>query len=296
MTASPQASPNPRPARNGPRLPRWLFVLGVPLVGVVLVAFFVFLQFPFERFREVLAGQTGAALGADVTIGEIAPALTVGGPGFVARDVRIHWPGGENASVAAASLRPAWSLSWLRGSPAFRLDADSDVGGVAGTLTVGAAPGFDGRLSGVALARLPIERFTQGASLDGDLDLEADLSWRDGTPVGETRFLARSGSLSARQLPVDLPYEELRGTIRFGDDGSLTLDDIALGGPMLSAELSGGTQPGPSLWLAPLELDLHLQVSDPNLRPTFRSSGLRLGPDGSADLRVRGNLAAPVVR
>jgi hypothetical protein len=114
--------------------------------------------------------------------------------------------------------------------------------------------------------------------------------------VGETHFVARGGSLSAPQLPIALPYEELRGRVAFGEDGSLTLDDVALEGPMLSAELSGGTQPGPSLWLAPLELDVHVEVSDRNLRPTVRSAGLRLGPDGSADLRVRGNLAAPVIR
>ncbi|HKJ25118.1 MAG TPA: hypothetical protein VKB65_09875, partial [Myxococcota bacterium] len=107
MTAPSHASPGPSPAGDGPRLPRWLLVLGVPVAGLLLVAFFVFLQFPFERFREVLAGQTGAALGADVTIGALDPALTVGGPGFVARDVRIRWPGGDAASVAEAGLRPA---------------------------------------------------------------------------------------------------------------------------------------------------------------------------------------------
>jgi type II secretion system protein N len=296
MTAPSHASPGPRPAKDGPRLPRWLLALGVPLAGLLLVAFFVFLQFPFGRFREVLAAQTGGALGADVTIGALDPALTVGGPGFVARDVRVRWPGGDHASVDEASLRPAWSSSWLMGSPAFRLQADSDVGAIAGTLTVGAVPGFDGELSGVALARLPIERFAQGVSLDGDLDLEADLSFRDGMPVGQTHFVAHGGSLAAPQLPIALPYQELHGRLAFGEDGSVTLDDVALDGPMLSARLSGGTQPGPSLWLAPLALDLHLQVVDRNLLPTLRSSGLRLGPDGSADLRVRGNLAAPVVR
>jgi type II secretion system protein N len=305
MTAPPETSPGRPPARGGaraarpggePRLPRWLLVLGVPVLGVLLVAFFVFLQFPFERFRDVLAMQTGAALGAEVEIGGLDPALTVGGPGFVARDVRIRWPSGESAAVAEASLRPAWSASWLGGSPSFRLDADSDLGGVAGTLTVGAAPGFDGRLVGVALARLPLERFTQGASFDGELDLEADLRWREGMPVGETRFQARSGSMSAPQLPIALPYDELRGEIRFGDDGSLTLEDVTLDGPMVSAEVSGGTQPGPTLWIAPLALDVHLEVSDRNLLPTLRSSGLRLGPDGTTDLRVRGSLAAPSVR
>lgn len=296
MATSPHVSPRSGPAGDGPRLPRWLLVLGVPVAGVLLVVFFVFLQFPFGRFREVLAAQTGAALGADVTIGALDPALTVGGPGFVARDVEIRWPGRDAASVDEASLRPAWSPSWLTGSPAFQLQADSNVGSIAGALHVGAAPGFDGKLSHVKLARIPIERFTQGASLEGDLDLEADLSFRDGRPLGEAHFVATDGSLAAPQLPVALPYRELHGGLTFAEDGSVTLDDVVLDGPMLSAKLSGGTQPGPSLWLAPLELDLHLRVVDRNLIPTFRSSGLRLKPDGTADLHVRGNLAAPVIR
>ncbi|MBW2316582.1 MAG: type II secretion system protein GspN [Deltaproteobacteria bacterium] len=294
---SPQTSRGAaQPAGSDARFPRWLLVLGVPIVAVLLVAFFVFLQFPFDRFSEILAGQTGAALGADVTIGGLDPTLTVGGPGFVARDVQIRWPGGERATVAAASLRPAWSTSWLGGSPSFLLDAESDIGGVAGQVTVGAAPGFDGRFTGVDLDRLPLERFAQGAALDGALDLDADLEWRDGAPVGEVDFLARDGSVATSQLPFALPYDELRGRIEFGDDGALTLEGVALEGPMISAQLEGGTQAAPSVWIAPLELDIHLQVSDRNLQPTLRSAGLRLAPDGSAELKVRGSLSAPIVR
>jgi len=290
------ASPPTAPAGADLRLPRWLLVLGVPLAGVVLVAFFVFLRFPFDRFSDVLAAQAGRALGAEVVIGDLEPALTVGGPGFVARNVLVRWPGGERATVAEARLRPAWSLSWLGLSPAFRLDADSDLGGVAGRVTVGEAPGFDGRLEGVALARLPLTRFTQGASLDGRLDLETDLRLREGAPVGDATFRASDGSLALAQLPVALPFTALHGTLPFADDGAVALEDVALEGPMVSGEVRGGTQPGPSPWLAPLELDVRLQVSDRNLRPAFRSAGLRLAPDGSADLRVRGTLSAPIVR
>jgi type II secretion system protein N len=283
-------------APGGPRLPRWLLVLGVPLAGIVLVVLFVFLQFPFERFRDGVARQAGTALGAQVVIGELAPTWTVGGPGFVARDVQIRWPDGARAQVEEARVRPAWSPSWMTGAPALHVDARSDVGAVRGTVTVGEEPAFDGRLEGVDLDRLPIERFARGAALDGILDLDADLVLRAAGPVGTARFDARDGSLAARQLPIAVPYTALRGHVELPGDGSLALDGVALEGPMISATVEGGTRPGPSLWLAPLELDVHLEVSDRNLRPTVRSAGVRLGPDGSADLKVRGNLAAPVVR
>jgi len=294
------APTDPPPAHRAPaapaRLPRWLLALVVPLAAVGLVGLFVFLRFPFDRFGDVLARQTGEALGAEVALGELYPRWTVAGPGLVARAVAIRWPDGSRARVEEASLRPAWSLAWLEGSAALRLDAASDIGAIAGTLSVGAAPGFEGRLEGVKLARLPLDRFAAGASLDGTLDLQADLHWRARRPVGDARFAARDGSLAAPSLPIALPYDALHGRIRFGDDGAVALEDVSLEGPMVSAQAHGGTGPGPSLWLAPLRLDVHLEVSDRNLRPTFRSAGLALGPDGSVELRVRGNLAAPVVR
>jgi type II secretion system protein N len=293
---SPTAGGGAEAAPGGPRLPRWLLVLGVPLAGLVLTVFFVFLQFPFDRFRDGLARQAGAALGAQVAIGELAPAWTVAGPGFVARSVQVRWPDGGRARVEEARVRPAWSLSWMTGTPALHVDARSDVGAVRGTVTMGEEPGFDGRLQGVSLDRLPIERYARGATLDGTLDLDADLVLRAAGPAGTARFDARDGSLAAQQLPIAVPYAALRGHVELPGDGSLTLDGVALEGPMISATVEGGTRPGPSLWLAPLELDVHVEVSDRNLRPTVRSAGLRLGPDGSADLRVRGNLAAPVIR
>jgi len=294
---SPETTDAPGPVgAPEPALPRWLLVLGVPVAGLVLVTFFTFLRFPFDRFGDAVARQAGAALGAEVDIARLEPALTLGGPGLAAHDVLIRWPDGARARVETARLRPAWSASWLAGRPAVHLKAASDVGAVDGTFTLGDAPGFDGRLEAVSLARLPVDRFAAGASLDGTLDLDADLVMAPTGPVGRLRFEARDGSLAAAQLPVALPYAALRGAAELADDGSVALEDVALEGPMLSATVEGGTGPGPSLWLAPLDLRVHLEVSDRNLRPSFRAAGLRLDADGATDVRVRGNLSAPVVR
>jgi type II secretion system protein N len=290
---SPGGAPS---ARGEPRLPRALLLLGVPLATVLLVSFFVFLQFPFDRFREGLASQAGAALDAQVEIGALEPSFGLGGPGFVARDVRIRWRDGEQAAVSRAALRPAWSTAWLRGSPALHVDADSDVGAVKGAITLGEAPAFDGRLAAVDVGRLPLEAFAGGARVDGRLDLEGDLEFGPAGPVGEASFESRDGSIAGARLPIAIPYATLRGAVRFGEDGSITLEDVDLAGPMLSARVQGGTGPGPDVLLAPLELDVHLEVTDRNIRPVLAAQGLRLRPDGTLDLRIRGNLAAPVIR
>jgi type II secretion system protein N len=297
MDASPPARPGIGPAKTRERrAPRWLVPLGMPVAAVLLVTFFVFLRFPFDRFRQELGIEAGRALGAQVEIGRLDPSLGIAGPGFVARDVRIRWPQGEQAEIARAALRPAWSLSWLRGTPAVHVNADSDVGAMKGAFTLGETPAFDGRLSAVDLGRLPLAGLMRGAQLDGEIDLDGALELRPTGPVGEATFESRDGSIASDQLPVAIPYQTLRGAVHFGEDGSIRLEDVILAGPMLSARVAGGTGPGPSLLLAPLELDVHLEVSDRQIRPVLTGSGLRLKPDGSVDLQIRGNLAAPVIR
>ena len=52
----------------------------------------------------------------------------------------------------------------------------------------------------------------------------------------------------------------------------------------------------PRLALAPLDLDLELEVVDANLRPLIRGLGVALDAGGRARLRITGSARAPVVR
>ncbi len=294
------SDPSPsKPARSAgrePRFPRWLLVLGVPLATIVLVVFFVFLQFPFDRFKSTLARQAGVALDAEVDIAGLEPSIGLTGPAFVASDVRIRFRDGRKATISRAKLRPAVSASWLAGEPAFHVDADSDLGAIDGAFAAGDAPSFDGELRGVALGELPLEGLLRGAQVDGELDLTGDVVLVAGRPVGQVKFASREGSVAPPRMPLAVPYDRFAGELIFAEDGSVTFEDVALDGPLVSATVKGGTGPSPTLLLAPLQIDVHLSVSDPNLRPAFRSAGIRLGQDGTVDLKIRGNLAAPVVR
>lgn len=286
----------PRGAASGRRFPRWLLVLGAPIAAFLLIGFFVFLRFPFDRFQGSVATSASQMLGAQVEIGRLDPAFTLGGPGFEARDVRIRWPDGHKALVSKATLRPAWSLSWLAGTPSFHLHAESDLGGVDGAFVIGDAPRFGGRLEAVELGRLPLASMLRGADLDGRLDLDGDLELTPKGLIGEARFESRDGSIAAQQLPVAMPYERLDGEVRFNEDGSIELIGVELEGPMVSARIEGGTGPSPTVFLAPLEIDVRLEVRDPNLRPAMQATGIRLEADGTADLRIRGNMTAPEIR
>jgi len=284
------------PEPTAPSLPRPLLWLGLPVAGVLLTAFFVFLQFPFDRFRETLADQAGRALGAEVLVGELAPAWGLAGPGLEAREVRVAWPDGERARATRVGVRPAWSLAWLRGRAALRLDAESDAGAAAGTLVLGEPAAWDGRVRDFDLERLPEGLLGPAGALSGRLDLDADLRLEPAGPVGEAHFEAREGSLQVPTLPFALPYTALEGTLRFHEDGSFEVEDVVLDGPMVSARLSGGGAAASSLSRAPLDLDLHLEVRDRNLRPALQNAGLRLRPDGTMDVKVRGTVASPLVR
>jgi hypothetical protein len=64
---------------------------------------------------------------------------------------------------------------------------------------------------------------------------------------------------------------------------------------VLSARGEGRVGPGADLPRSPLDVKLHLEVRDENLRPALAGM-VHLDPDGSADLRLMGTLAQPRVR
>lgn len=276
-------------------LPRWVRRRAIPLGAVALTLFFFVTGLPSDRIGAFATAKIRGATGADVTIRELG--LGFGLPfALSAQGVSLRFAGADPIELERAKLRPAWSLSWLRGAPAFAVDVAGPLGSADGVVTLGDEPGFDGDVEGVALGKLPLDAWLPGASADGTLALDGAVR-RTATGLrGEVALDLRDGSVSLPNVPVALPYASLRGTLRFTDANAVEIDDLALDGPMLAGTVKGTVGHAAIATQAPLALTVHLEAREPSLRPVLASQGLRLGPDGAADVTIAGSVSAPSVQ
>lgn len=283
-------------AEAGPeRLPAWVRWGVLPLACLVLFLAFAHLQFPYARFREPVAQQLERATGARVEIAEMAGGLGLAGPHLEASQLALRWPDGASLALDRARLRPAWSLSWLRGSPALHVDAQGPVGRADLTLWPGPPTQLEGELRALQVGRLPLAALGGGAlPLEGELDAELALTNGRRGPSGRVDFRARDGSLSSPELPLAIPYESVRGALTRADDGAVEVESFQLEGPLLSLSASGRIGPAASLDAAPLSLDVQISSLDPQIASALRPYGIR--PEGGGQLALRGTLGAPRVR
>jgi type II secretion system protein N len=269
--------------------------LGFPLAGVLLVTCFIYLGFPYDHLAEYIAAEMGRETGVRLAIREIEPRLQLAGPGLEATGVSARWNDGGELQLDRALLRPAWSLSWLRGSPAIHLEIAGPAGEAEGTLTLDGAGAWEGELRGADLAALPISALWPGAAIEGSMGALVDLHLREGGPVGALAFEARDGSLAAPGLGMALPYERIQGELEFGGEAFATVKLLRLEGPVLTAEVTGALGKARRFESAPLALTARLDVKPP-LRSLFQSAGIRVSRDGTARIRISGTPARPVLR
>jgi type II secretion system protein N len=277
----------------GSPIPRSLLVLGVPIAGVLLTAFFFFLGFPWDGLRDVVATQASLATGARVTIDELGPGFSPLGPALAARGVSVTLPDGTHIQLDRARLRPAWSPAWFSGSPALAVDLEAPQGRMKGTLYAGSEPGFDGRLERVALASLPLDSVAPDLALDGTGEADVDVRSGEDGPAGSIVLHVADGSIGLPGLPIALPFETFDGTGELGGDARLVVQKLSLIGPMLSVEGSGQVGRSPALDSAPLEGKLAIDVREQSVRPMVRQLGVRLDRDGKAEVQLGGTVGRP---
>ena len=95
---------------------RILRPFGIALAGLLLVAMFAVIRFPYERFAPRLERLIAGALdGASVSIREIGPAFGLSGPVLEARSVVISGAIPREIRLQPLRLRPALSLRVFRG-------------------------------------------------------------------------------------------------------------------------------------------------------------------------------------
>ena len=282
-------------SRSGQPLPRWVRFAGIPLSAVVLTSFFIFLGFPYDLVRDRLVFQLESATGAEIEIGELSARVTVGGPGLAAAPVSAVLPGRQRIEIERLRLRPAWSLAWLQGNAALHVDIESPLGELDGVVFVGSEPGFAGKLRGVQLSSLPLDGVLPDLTLEGSLDLDADVR-RDaetGDPRGEVTFAATEGSVLVAAAPMPVPYDTLRGSVLLGGDQLALIREIELDGPMIGAKITGTIEHAEVRGDAPLALEATVVVKVLPMQALVRRLGVQLDQHGSADVQLGGTLQNP---
>ena len=275
-----------------------LRILGVALFCVLLTLFFTLVRFPYEQLRGPLEDRLRVASGADISLGELRGGPSIGLIGLYAGPVRLTWPDGSLLAIDSVALRPAWSLSWLRGRPALHADIRAEVGNARGTFWPSVEEaGFSGRIEDLDLAELPTRVVPASAELGlaGRLDADLDVTRSLGRIAGSIDFEARQGAVIVPGSGIPIPYEGFGGHIELAQDGSATLRDWALSGTTLSASLAGTLGAAPSLLAAPLDVTIQIRVDDAGARQALAPLGVALRPDGTATLRVGGSLASPAL-
>lgn len=270
--------------------------VGIPLGAVLLTLFFVAIGFPWDRVRDRVTASAGRLLGAEVRLASLGPSLSLFGPGVHVTGLDATLPSGQRVVLDDASVRPAWSTSWLRGRPALAVDLRGPQGRAAGTLTLGTEPGFDGELEDVDLAKLPLDSVLAGLALDGIASGEVDLERSARGPRGSFDLHAKGGSVALPGVPVALPFETLAARGSLTDAALAEGLAIELEGPMLTAAVSGRVGQAEPVLSAPLDLDVRVRVVDPSIRPMLAGTGLRFGPDGSAAMKLTGTAGRPLLR
>lgn len=275
-------------------LPKAVMATGYPLAGIVLTLFFIFLGFPYD----LLAGRISLAVeestSLNLRIGRVTPHMGLRGLGLAIRDVRASQQDGPQIAIQKLVLRPAWSSSWFSGVPALHIAATSEVGNADGTLFMGDAVGWQGRLEGVQLAPLLRDTLQEGFALTGALDADIDLHARaaaepaegaegaegaesgevarGGELVGHVRFDLREGTFSGAGLPIALPFDRLTGNLEFGDGSFARVEGAELEGPVLAATVEGDVGHPRGRGAQPLDLKLSYELRDKSLTRTFGSA------------------------
>jgi len=278
-----------------PSLPRSLRVVGIPIAGLLLFCFFLYLGFPFDPLGRRIASEVQRSNGVRIEFRQLDPRLYWLGPGIEASAVRATLPDGTVYAFERVGLRPAWSLAWLRGDPAVVLDLSSAFGDAKGTLVLGSLGGFDGDLASLAVGRLPLESLTDLALLDGLLDAKVDVRMNEEGPVGDATFTARDGSLAIARFPVEIPFATLEGKLRFGGDAFVTVERFAFEGPMVNGTVTGSIQRAPRFAQAPVRLEADLEAKA-NVRGAMQGAGIRFDRGGMAKMRITGTVSNPNVR
>jgi len=271
-------------------------VAGIVVAAIALTALFMVLRFPYDRLALRIAQQVEQQTGTRIAFGDAGIGFVRWAPGITGEQVRIAQPDGTRLDFESVGVRPALSLSWLRGDPALAIDLRSAaMGNASGVVTLGERGGFDGTLTDVALERLPQSGVGALLHLEGRANADVDLALTETGPEGSVSFEAHDGLVSHPELPLPMPFETLAGEIDLGGNTFATIREITLESPLASGRARGTIERAPTFAAAPLRLELEFTVSGA-VQNSLNAQGVAVGDSGQVRVAVTGTPARPVVR
>ena len=190
-----------------------LTVLGIGAGCVVLTLIFLVAGFPYDRLESRIVRGIEEAVGGSMTYSESEQTFGITGPGYEWFNVRFSGTGTRPVTLERLHGRLAWSLSWLRLAPAFRIELEGGIGTAEGVVTAGGQPGFDGTLDTFDLGVLPPTWTIAGISIKGLANAEIDVRGGDEW-MGDVNLAVSGGSLSGGKFRSGLPFDELIGADR----------------------------------------------------------------------------------
>jgi len=266
----------------------------IAVACTLLTLFFFVVRFPYDVFRAALVSQLAALTGAEVEVGGLSGGLGLGGLSLVAEPVMLRWPS-SSVALDRAELRPAWSLSWLKGQPALYADLRAPAGRLAGTFWPGERLAFAGDVRELVLEKLPPDLLAaaQGFALTGRLDADADLAFENGALAGDLEVDIQDGAFAPPGSPLSIPFDRFQAELALDPQGSLQVHSADLAGPMVEGSMQGRVQMAadPSF-----DLQVELRVADPNLRDSVAPLGVTLDAEGRASMRLQGTASNPILR
>lgn len=266
------------------------------LACLALIAVFTLMQFPWDRFRPWLVSEITRASGADVELGELHLGFSLRGPVADLMGLQMSWPGQPVILLDMARVGPAFSTTWFQGEPALAIDVSIAGGTIDGTVWPLGALAFDGSFDEIDTTALPLPAGFDPPPVDGVVSGEADLAQVAGRWAGEFEVTGANGSVAMPGVALAIPFDDLLVAATLGEDGSITILEARLDGPMASFDAEGSVGASARLELAPLDLRVQLRGVQPALAQPLRSQGIRLDGAGTAQVTVQGTPSQPLIR
>jgi type II secretion system protein N len=282
--------------RTDEALPRPLIAIGVPCAGVLLIAFFLIRGFPYDKLGELIAKRIEQSHGIHLVFGDVGPALQLAGLALEGTQLRVAFPNRSPQQIDRALIRPAWSLSWLAGEPAFHVELESPSGSADGTLRWNDVVSWVGTIRDARPELPPIADWIPIGGFEGALAATLDVSMGETGLEGLVEFEIRDGSTSMPGFSAPLPFENLTATVSLGGDAYVKLTSLSFEGPLASGSGSGKIGRAEPLEQAPIGFEFQVDIK-PELAKAFtRKEHKKIDRNGSALIKISGTVAEPKIR